>query len=154
MSDYSEVIETRGDYRAVIYILGEDIPPESDGESPLMRIERGRIEHSRGKHYDSVPQVETAFDRWTNRPGDDGWKLFEKYLRAYLGVTALQTWQSEDVWYVAYDLPAWRKYIGLTEVEAGRDLFGDWKAYRDGQQIACELDLRRLLDRLTAGDDE
>ena len=34
---------------------------------------------------------------------------------------------------------------------------GYWKCFRDGQQIACELDLRRLLDsldRLTAGADE
>ena len=133
MSEYSEVIETSGEYRVRI-IQDDDVhEPEADMEPPLMRIERGRLEFRRNT-YDTDEKVREAFDRWTSRPGDYGWKLFEKYLRAYLGVKVIQTWDSEGVWYVAYDCPAWREYAGLAADEdiSGQDLFGDWKAYVEG----------------------
>jgi hypothetical protein len=134
MSQYSEVIETRGGYRVRIVADQAPYAPEADCESPLMRIERGSLEFRRDT-YGTDTAVKAAFDRWTSRPGDDGWKLFEKYLRAYLGVKVIQVWRSEDVTYVGYDCPEWREYVGLAADEdiSGQDLIGsDWKAYVDG----------------------
>lgn len=138
---YSEVIETRGDYRVCIVADESPFEPESDGNPPLLRIERGKVSHAvSGGDTDAL--VEAAFERWTNRPGDDGWRYFEKYLRACLGVTTIQPWLSENGnWYVGYDTPAWREYTWNTEEKAGPkwrehlaecDLIGDWRPYTNG----------------------
>jgi hypothetical protein len=135
MSEYSEVIETEGDYRVRIIADKGPEAPEADCEPPLLRIERGQLEFRRNT-YGTDGKVREAFDRWTSRPGDDGWKLFVKYLRAYLGVKVIQTWQdSTGVWYVSYDCPAWREYAGLSADDdlSDTDLVGgDWKAYVEG----------------------
>ncbi len=147
-----EVIETRGDYRVVLVPEDGDFAPEQDGEPPLLRIERGSVSFARDGG-GSEDKVREAFDRWTNRPGDPGWKLFETYLRAYLGVTVIQPWLSENGnWYVAYDTPEWREAAGITDPAslADSDLIGDWKPYTNGDVYGAEVEKRVSW---TTGDD-
>jgi hypothetical protein len=139
-----EVIETRGDYRVVLVPEDGDFAPEQDGEPPLLRIERGSVSFARDGGA-SEDKVREAFDRWTNRPGDPGWKLFEKYLRGYLGVTVIQPWLSENGnWYVAYDTPEWREAAGITDPAslADSDLIGDWKPYTNGDVYGAVVEKR------------
>jgi hypothetical protein len=141
---YREVIETRGDYRVVLMPEDADITPEYDGEPPLLRIERGSLSFARDDEV-SGAKVREAFDRWTSRPGDGGWKTFEKYLRAYLGVTVIQPWLSENGnWYVAYDTPQWREEVGITDPAslADSDLIGDWRPYTNGDVWGAVVEKR------------
>jgi hypothetical protein len=146
VSIYSEVIETRGDYRVRIEADQDAGEPYDDGSAPLLRIEyrsgEYRAEHiqrsSRPTEADGA--VEAAVSRWGGLSRDD-WRLVEKFMRAYLGTTVIQTWYSGDYWYVAYDTGEWREYAGQTEavagpnwqsVLAGFDLMAEWKSYVEG----------------------
>jgi hypothetical protein len=139
-----EVIETRGDYRVVLVPEDGGFAPEQDGEPPLLRIECGSVSFARDGG-ESEDKVREAFDRWTSRPGDEGWKFFAKYLRAHLGVTVIQPWLSENGnWYVAYDTPEWRAAAGITDPAslAGSDLIGDWKPYTNGEVYGAVVEKR------------
>jgi hypothetical protein len=141
MSSYKEVIETRGDFRAVITPNDMGLEPESYGETVLLCIERREASIARAGDTDDLAVA--AFNRWCSRPGDDGWKFFTKYVRAYLGATTVQHWYSENGnYYVAYDTPAWRAERWFTEEKAGADwreqvaacdlVSEDWKSYTNG----------------------
>lgn len=158
-----DVLETsaNGNYRVLLEPDMYAEAPYDDGMAPILRIERyGSPEHvgmsSRPHDLDSA--VEAAVDRWGG-PNNTGWSYVEKYLRAFLGATTVQTWYSGDNWYVAYDTTAWREYIGTTAAgEEFGDLMAEWKAYVNGEVYGYVVEKRQTVETIRrlvtdAGDD-
>lgn len=131
---HSEVLETSEDGRyRVRLILDEDAgEPYDDGASPLMRLDRTgsgvRAEHvmATGRPLDADAQVEAAVQHWGVTPADGNWRLVETYLRAFFGVTKIETWHSGSYWYVTYDPAAWREWAGAPEGSANMDEYRAW----------------------------
>lgn len=132
---YEEILETRG--RFCVKLVTDDYPdkPYDDGQSPLMQIE-DRYDSTRAEHImtgnyrptDADAYVEAAVHRWGG-PNSSDWPLVEKYLRAFHGVTAIETWHSGYYWYVTYDPAAWRAHVGAPE---GSINMSEYKAYVEG----------------------
>ena len=129
MSEYSETLETSEDGRYRVRLVLDPYPdePYDDGQSPLMRLDYSgygwRAEHimATGRPLDVDAYVEAAAERW----GTD-FDLLEKYLRAYHGVTQVETWHSGDYWYITYDPAAWRAHVGAPEGSANMSEYRAW----------------------------
>jgi hypothetical protein len=133
---YSEVLETSGDGRFRVQLVADECAdePYDDGASPLLRLDQSsygvKAEHvmATGRPLDADSYVENAAMCW-GPPNRDSWRLFEKYLRAYFGVTVIETWYSGDYWYVTYDPAAWREWSGAPE---GSVSMSEYRAYCEG----------------------
>lgn len=127
MSDYGEVLETRGNFRVRLVADEYADEPYDDGASPLMRLDyRGgdwRADHvmTGTRPQDCDADIEAAAQRW----GTD-FDLLEKYLRAYHGVTKIERWHSGNYWYVTYDDAAWRAWAGAPEGSADMSEYRAW----------------------------
>lgn len=134
---YSEILETSEDERFRVRLVLDEYPsePYDDGASPLLRIEtRGgghRAEHVQvgSRPAEADDYIEAAVHHWGTCPADSDWKLFEKYLRAFHGVTQVETWHSGSFWYVTYDSAAWREYVGAP---AGSADMSEYRAWCEG----------------------
>lgn len=131
MSDH-ETLKTSGDGRFRVRLILDEYPdePYDDGQSPLLRIDRGQADHvmATGRPLDDDARIEEAAERW-GPPSSGDWPLFEKYLRAYYGVTAIETWFSGSYWYVTYDPAAWRDHVGAP---AGSVDMSEYRAWCEG----------------------
>jgi hypothetical protein len=127
--NYSEILDTQGRYRARL-VLDEDAGERyDDGASPLLRIDSGaRATHvmATGRPLDADETVEQAISYWHTTPGDSNWRLIERYLRAFHGVTQIETWHSGSYWYVTYDSAAWREYAGAPPGSADMSEYRAW----------------------------
>jgi hypothetical protein len=143
---YEEVLETQGDYRVKLVLDEGPAEPEHDGQSPLLRLDRGgydsvRAEHimATGRPLDDDDQIEYAARHWDTTPADRDWRLFETYLRAWYGVTQIETWHSGSYWYVTYDSAAWREYAGT---EPGSADMAEYRAWCEGEVFGVVLEKR------------
>lgn len=126
---HSEILETTEDGRFRVRLVADEYPdePYDDGQSPLMRLDSTgygwRAEHimATGRPLDADSYVEAAAERW----GDD-FDLLEKYLRAYHGVTKVETWHSGSYWYVTYDPAGWREHTGAPEGSVDMSEYRAW----------------------------
>ncbi len=123
-----EILEVNGDYRVKIVLDESPQEPEFDGQSPLLQFgyNYNRAEHvAVGNRPDDNDQhIENAAERWgVNDP------RFDKYLRAYFGVTKIEKWWSGYCWYVTYDSAEWREY---TRAPEGAISLSDYRAYVTG----------------------
>lgn len=133
---HEEILETSEDGRFRVKLVLDEWPdePYDDGQSPLIRIERTsygiRAEHimATGRPLDDDEHVEEAIARW-GTPSSPDWRLVEKYLRAFHGVTKIETWYSGSYWYVTYDPARWREHVGAPE---GSVDMSEWRAYVEG----------------------
>lgn len=123
------VLEEEGRYRIRLVPDEDAQEPYDDGQSPLLRMDArsGNAEHiqagSRPANDDE--RIEEAADRW-GTPGDPGWELFERYLKAFYGVTQVEYWYSGSYWYVTYDSAAWREYTGAPPGSADLSEYRAW----------------------------
>lgn len=135
MMDDEYVLETEGRYRIRLVPDEDAQEPWGDYMSPVLRLEY-RGGWWRGEHIDgsSRPRgndnrIEEAISRW-GAPSGDSWKLFERYLRAFHGVTQVEYWHSGSYyWYISYDSIAWREYAGAPPGSASLD---EYKAWAEG----------------------
>ena len=127
---YEEILETTEDGRFRVKLVLDEYPaePYDDGQSPLMRIDHHRAEHimATGRPTDSDDQIEGAISYWHTCPADSNWRLFEKYLRAFHGVTKIETWHSGSYWYVTYDPAAWREHVGAAKGSVDMSEYRAW----------------------------
>lgn len=127
---YEEILETSEDGRFRVRLVLDDYPdePYDDGASPLLRIDGHRAEHvmTGSRPTDVDDYAENAVHHWGTCPADGNWRLFEKYLRAYFGVTKIETWHSGSYWYVTYDPAAWREWAGAPEGSADMSEYRAW----------------------------
>jgi hypothetical protein len=125
---FEEVIKEQGDYRVIL--IADEYPdePYDDGQSPLLRIgPGGRSEHVQvgGRPTEADEYIEAAVQRWGG-PNSGDWNLVEKYLRAFHGVTQIETYYSGNYWYATYDSAEWRSYTGT---EPGSASMAEYKAW-------------------------
>jgi len=130
----SETLATSADGQWRVQIFNGECPdePYDDTQSPLLRIEyrygRTHAEHiqtgSRPTGNDA--QIEEAAEKWGNPSGSNFDRYFGKYLRAYCGVTKIETYHSNDYWYVTYDSAAWREWCGAPEGSADLSAYRAW----------------------------
>jgi hypothetical protein len=131
---YEEILETSEDGRFRVRLIAQECPeePYDDGQSPLMRLDsRGygvRAEHvmATGRPTDADARIEEAAEHWCATPSGNDWRLFEKYLRAYYGVTRVETWHSGSYWYVTYDPAGWREWAGAAEGSIDMSEYRAW----------------------------
>lgn len=127
---YSEILETSEDGRFRVRLVLDECPhePYDDSHSPLLRIDHHWAEHIQigGRPTNSDDQIEDAISYWHTCPADSNWPLFERYLRAFHGVTEVETWHSGSYWYVTYDSAAWRKYVGAPKGSADMSEYRAW----------------------------
>ena len=117
---YTETLEERDGYRVRLEVDEYPETPYDDSQSPLLRIDGGyygvrSVEHIQvgsTRPTDDDAAIENAVSHWHTTPSDSDWHLFERYLRAFFGVTEIETYYSGDYWYVTYNSRAWRKAIG------------------------------------------
>jgi hypothetical protein len=131
MSHDENVLETSDDSRFRVRLEPDPYPdePYDDGQSPLLRLDYRRgwqAEHvmATGRPTDDDDRIEEAAARWGSN-----FTLLEKYLRAYYGMTAIETWHSGDYWYVTYDTAKWREHVGAPE---GSVDMSEYKAWCEG----------------------
>jgi hypothetical protein len=140
---YSEIVETRGNWRVVLHIEEGPDEPYDDRQSPLLRLDTSgryrsgtvRATHvmATGRPTYADARIEEAAERF-----DGELSMLEKYLRAYHGTTQFVTWSSEDYTYVSYDTPAWREYIGFDGKTAPMDGLPEGAVNLDEYQAWCE----------------
>lgn len=123
---YSEVLEDKGTMRVSVVL--EEGPAEPENESPLLRQdscrhdECHRVEHvGWSDGYPCSYRVEAAARKW----GVDS-PLFEKYLRAFHGVTKMTFYRNSDYVYVTFDDKSWRDSVGAPEGSGNLDDYEAW----------------------------
>jgi hypothetical protein len=125
-----EVLEERGGLRVIMEYDQDPEEPYDEGASPLLRIDLSagstHVDHGNWNRAATDRRVENAVSHWQTTPSDRDWRLFEKYLRAYLGVTKVETWRSGSYWYVTYDPAAWREELGAPEGSIGLEEYRAW----------------------------
>jgi hypothetical protein len=158
---YEEILETRGDYRVRLVLDESPEEPYDDSQSPLLRIEQISCDNVRAEHIqigamrpaEDDAAIENAVRQWQTTPGDSDWKLFEKYLRAFFGVTAIETYWSGSYWYVTYNSRAWRKAAGwITDEEDAAALargyarpnMDEYKAWINGEVYGYVVERKAL----------
>jgi hypothetical protein len=134
-AEYSELLKEQDDLRVQIvadYDAGE---PDDDSQSPLLRIDSrhddwdtAHVDKGTMRPRDDDEKIEYAVLRWGG-PSSRDWRYVEKYLRAFFGVTQIETYWSDTYWYVSYDSEAWRDATGAP---AGSADMSDYKAWVEG----------------------
>jgi hypothetical protein len=129
---HSETLETSGNYRVRLEVEEGPEEPYDDTQSPLLRIDlvgyTPKAEHIASKNSRPVTadaQVEEAARRWGG-PNSSDWPKFERYLRAFHGVTQIVTYWSGSDWYVTYDSAEWREAVGAPEGDASLEEYRSW----------------------------
>jgi hypothetical protein len=145
---YSETLDERNGYRVRLALDESPEKPYDCGQSPLLRIEpmsygSARVEHIQvgDRPTDDDAAIENAVQHWLTHPGEKDWHLFERYLRAYYGVTVIETYWSESYWYVTYNSKAWRRSIGFDGKLAPEDDDNPAKPNLDEYKAWCEGDV-------------
>lgn len=155
---YSEIVDERDGFRAVIVIDQTPEEPYNDGMSPILRLETfGRPEQVGGTSHvvpDEIIYAASELDRET----------FARYLRIFHGATDVQFWHGDRMsahWYVSFDTAAWRAEMGLTdEFIAARKAedprfspvdMTEWISYVNGEVYGVVIE--RRVDRPLTIDD-
>lgn len=142
---YSETLEERDGYRVRLELDEYGDTPYDDSQSPLLRLDKHsygvRAEHIQigsMRPTDDDAAIENAVSHWSTTPADSDWHLFEKYLRAFYGVTIIETYSTSDYWYVTYNSKAWRRAIGFDGTIAPEDEANPAKPNMDEYKSWCE----------------
>ena len=165
MSDYTEVVETRGEYRAIIEIDQYPSEPEHDYGNPVLRVEPsgygGGLVTTTGYGPESYREdgisggaIDALQQFVSNHGWSDGIDIFGRWLRIWHGGDA--TRRSGQRWgeptYVAYSTRKMAYSWGQTdETLAAHPEYlvpelDEWQAYCEGEVYVVSVQ-RRLLKR-------
>lgn len=152
----SEIIETRGKYRARIVLDKHPSEPYDDGATPIVQVRRGGYwgwsgEQAGGTSYKVPGDIIEAVGRF----GSDS-DLLERYLRIFHGVTSVKWYDSGSYTYFSFVSPDWLEYVGEPRDNEGikADLT-EWIAYCEGDVwgvVVEELTTWQRTDVPTYGD--
>lgn len=135
MSDYEEIVETVGDYRAKIVIDRDAEKPDYFGSVPVLQIDTGYYGGMTAEAFnDQARGFEDAFNRLSDLVNGNGYtyEVFERYLRIFHGTTVIDSYNigvTREYGYIGFDTAQWRDEVGadperlkeeriLSEVEA------------------------------------
>lgn len=144
---YSEIIKETDSLRVSIEVDEYASEPWGDCYAPTFRFETGvgatALVFGNADPSGADDRIVEALNRWGD-PSSPGFaRLFEKWARAYLGTTKVDTWYSDGLrgWYVALDTAAWRETVGapspLTE-----DMLHDVRAWAEGDVFVVTAEQR------------
>ena len=109
---YSEVVETKGKYRASI-IVDEDVQvPDWDGAYPTLQVDSDGVMPLLGDDALDFAVILATFKNSVSEP----YEAFERYLRLFHGTTQFTTYnvgRSREYGYVAFDTAKWRESNGV-----------------------------------------
>lgn len=159
MSEYSETVAEKDNYRVRLELDDSPEMPYDDGAPIVLRIDRtgysveilnGQGKYGRPNTYDDA--IENALVHWATTPSDSDWPKFEKWARAFLGTSRIDTWYSEGYqgWYVALDTAEWRRYTGWSEEDdakareilARESFLAEWEAWATGEVYGYVVEKR------------
>lgn len=153
MSEY-EIIKEEGDLRVTLSRDEYPDEPYDCGQCPIVRIDRryGRADVGHVMVGDRPTDRDDAIEDALERCHGD-WRLFEKYLRAYHGVTKVIQYGPNnytDYTYFAYDTPEWVTSIGFDDKIAPRSKYNaelsvqmnEWIAYLEGEVYTWNIERR------------
>lgn len=146
-----EILEERGNYR--VLLTPDDYADEPwDGTGPpVIRVYRDGspefIDHSE-RPLENDGAIASALT-WFGTPNHrDFERKFVKYLKAYYGVTKVETWHSGEAWYITYDPADWRAFIGFPPGATLPDSYpasvnlNEWQAWANGEVYSYTVQKR------------
>jgi hypothetical protein len=154
-----EIIETRGDYRAVIIRDEYGREPDSDLQAAIIRFDsRGFGNYDIDIKTDSASAFEDAARRFVFDHGmTKGIQLFERYLRTCHGTRDFRqftySYMPDSAVYVAFDSAAMREAWGYDGDEGAKGDAEEWQAYIDGDVYGVGVEHRRGYSTVTTYDD-
>jgi|ERR1700722_1058067 len=140
---FEEIVEERDGYRVIL--VTDDYPeePYNEGQSPILRTDTRYLSYAssvahldagwRGGEYEY--KIEEAACKW-GPPSSSDWYMFERYMRAFHGVTKVETYYSGSYWYVTYDSSEWRAYTGAPAGSIGLE---EYKAWIEGEVYGYQI---------------
>lgn len=148
MSEYEEIVETSGDYRAVIKLDHDAQKPEDWGMVPVIQTDSDGYGSIKGEAFNehAEPYVD-AFNRLCDSYYGNGYQyeVFERYMRIFHGATKVDAYNvgvSREYGYVAFDTAAWREEVGTGPSFAEEDILYDVRAWAEGDAWGVGLEKR------------
>lgn len=130
---YSEVVETKGQYRAVIIADEDAAIPDWDGMYPTLQIDNYSVGPLLGEGAADFAVILSTFISAVPEPLE----TFERYLRIFHGTTQFATYnlgKSREYGYVAFDTAKWRESQGIDHPEhiKEEDMLSDVRSWAEG----------------------
>jgi hypothetical protein len=159
-----EVVETRGDYRAVIIQDEDAYEPDYDGQAVVLRFDyrnEWNVDNLNGMSEgdDMARALKTFMDTYSSRKG---WPVFERYARIFHGTRDIRkfhySYSPDSAEYVALDSLAMRQEWGLEEdseyaATGAEGTASDWQAYIDGDVYGIAVQRKRSYSTVTTYSD-
>lgn len=129
---YSEVVESKGQYRASIILDDDAQMPDWDGMYPTLQVSSDGVTPLLGDDAGDFAVILATFNNSVSKPLE----AFERYLRIFHGTTQFATHnigRSREYGYVAFDTAKWREThsVGAAQVK-GENLLADVIAWAEG----------------------
>ncbi len=148
MSEYEEIVEESGDYRAVIKLDDSPEKPESYGMVPVLQIDSNGYGSVKAEAFNeqAEPFVH-AFNVLSDLYHGNGYQyeVFERYLKIFHGATKVDSHnvgRSREYGYVAFDTAAWREEVGTGPSFADEDILEEVRAWAEGDVWGVGLEKR------------
>jgi hypothetical protein len=153
VSEYEEIVEESGDYRAVIKLDMDAQQPEDYGMVPVLRIDSNGYGSVKAEAFNehAEPYVH-AFNVLSDLYHGNGYvhEVFDRYMRIFHGTVAIDSYNlgtSREYGYVAFDTAEWREKMGCTEdqmrkEEKDGDLLHDVRVWAEGDVWGVGLEKR------------
>lgn len=129
---YSEVVETKGQYRAVIIADEDASVPDWDGMYPTLQIDNYSVGPLLGEGAVDFAVILSTFISAVPEPLE----TFERYLRIFHGTTKFSTYnlgRSREYGYVAFDTAKWREANGVAAEQVKQeDMLSEVRAWAEG----------------------
>ena len=148
MSEYQEIVEQSGDYRAVIKLDDSPEKPESYGMVPVLQIDSNGYGSVKAEAFnDQAEPFVHAFNVLSDLYHGNGYQyeVFERYMRIFHGATKVDSYNVgtiREYGYVGFDTAAWREEVGVGESFEREDILEEVRAWAEGDVWGVGLEKR------------
>jgi hypothetical protein len=148
VSEYEEIVETSGDYRAVIKLDDDVQKPEDYGMVAVIQTDSSGYGSLKGEAFNEhAEQYVDAFNRLCDLYHGNGYRyeVFERYMRIFHGATKVDSYNVgtiREYGYVAFDTAAWREEMGVGEAFEAEDILHDIRAWAEGDAWGVGVEQR------------
>jgi hypothetical protein len=148
VSEYEEIVEESGDYRAVIKLDHDAQKPEDYGAVAIIQVDSNGYGSIRGEAFNehAEPYVD-AFNRLSDLYYGNGYQyeVFERYMRIFHGTTKVDSYNlgtSREYGYVGFDTAEWREKMGVGPDFEREDILEEVRAWAEGDVWGVGLEKR------------
>jgi len=148
VSEYQEIVEQSGDYRAVIKLDDSPEKPESYGMVPVLQIDSNGYGSVKAEAFnDQAEPFVHAFNVLSDLYHGNGYQyeVFERYMRIFHGATKVDSYNVgtiREYGYVGFDTAAWREEVGVGESFEREDILEEVRAWAEGDVWGVGLEKR------------